>query len=385
MKTNTVPVVIFFTVLCNNGGIYAVVHIGELGCSFETDFCEWNIVSSTNWTRYRYAYHPGSTGPIKAKDGAFYIHTSDINKDDNAPIASLESEQFHPATTSNGKICFTFWYHMYGIHIQQLNVTVGDQIFNKSGNQSQEWHCGVIDVTGLSGKITFNAYRSENPYSIIALDYFKIVYTDTCSQQNCVKSDVTSTIAPITTSGASTTSSTTEKEVPGISATGGVIELLPIAIGVPCGVLLVGAVIVGICIHKRSHSGGLVRHPERPFTEINPYGGSPRHTIIEEEVYEEIDEAAMIGNDNGGYIDAVPPSYDEIGNVELRQNGNVGYINHKSERPPSEDYLTPISAQNIQPNRPNNDYSHSGPVSNERPQSDDYLKPGEFLKDDVNL
>ncbi|CAG2202603.1 unnamed protein product [Mytilus edulis] len=259
MKTNTVPVVIFFTVLCNNGGIYAVVHIGELDCSFETDFCEWNIVSSTNWTRYRYEYQPGSTGPKKAKDG------------------------------------------------------------------------------------------------------------------DCVKSDVTSTIAPITTSGASTTSSTTEKEVSVIPASGGVIELLPIAIGVPCGVLLVGAIIV-------DRIQGLVRHPERPFTEINPYGGSPRHTIIEEEVYEEIDEAAMIGNDNGGYIDAVPPSYDEIGNVELRQNGNVGYINHKSERPPSEDYLTPISAQNIQPNRPNNDYSHSGPVSNERPQSDDYLKPGEFLK-----
>ncbi|VDI73233.1 Hypothetical predicted protein [Mytilus galloprovincialis] len=105
----------------------------------------------------------------------------------------------------------------------------------------------------------------------------------------------------------------------------------------------------------------------------------------DEEIYNELNEDEMEGTDNGGYLDAVPPSYDEIGNVELRQNGNVGYINHKSERSSSEDYLTPISAQNDQPNRPNNDYSHSGTVPNGRPQSDDYLKPGEFLKDDVNL
>lgn len=83
----------------------------------------------------------------------YYIHTSEINKDDNASIASLESEPFIPETSWNGKICFTFWYHMYGVHIQRLTVTVGDKIFRKNDSQGQEWHCGVIDVTGLSGKV----------------------------------------------------------------------------------------------------------------------------------------------------------------------------------------------------------------------------------------
>ncbi|XP_063423553.1 neuropilin-1-like [Mytilus trossulus] len=394
MKTNTVLVVIFLTVLCNNGGIYAVIPIGELGCSFETDFCKWNIVSSTHWARYRYR-HPlsGSTGPQNAKDGAFYIHTTETNDTDNEKIASLESDTFNKATSS-GKICFTFWYHMHGIHVQNLTVTVGGRIeFNTSGNQGQEWHCGVIDATGLSGKIKFNAHRtdSNSPYSIIALDYFQVVNSDTCSQQNCESLEASSSIIPGTTSLASITSSTTEKVSTQITPSGGVIEILPIAIGVPCGVLIVGAIIVGVCIHKRKKSRELI-DMRRTIGSINPYDTTPRQSagVIsgiydDEEIYNELNEDEMEGTDNGGYLDAVPPSYDEIGNVEVRQNGNVGYINHKSERPPSEDYLTPISAQNNQPNRPDNDYSHSGSVPNGRPQSDDYLKPGEFLKDDVNL
>ncbi|CAC5399104.1 unnamed protein product [Mytilus coruscus] len=107
---------------------------------------------------------------------AFYIYTTEISQDDNATIAFLESETFNTAATSSGKICFTFWYHMFGIHVQNLTVTVGgSQKFEKIGNQSQEWHCGVIDVTDQSGKIAFSAYRSELPYSVIALDYFQIV------------------------------------------------------------------------------------------------------------------------------------------------------------------------------------------------------------------
>ncbi|CAC5399103.1 unnamed protein product [Mytilus coruscus] len=392
MKTNTVPVVIYFSFLCNYGGIYAVVPIGNLSCSFETDFCNWNTTSSI-WTRYNYEHRQsGDTGPKNAKHGKYYIHTTEILQGDNASITRLESETFNTATTSSGKICFIFWYHMFGIHVQNLTVTVGDsQKFEKNGSQSQEWHCGVIDVTDQSGKITFNAYRSDLPYSVIALDYFRIVYSDTCGQENCVKLVASSTTRPGTTSIASPTSSTTAKELSTTSASGGVIELLPIAIGVPCGVLILGAITVGVCIHKRKHSkkfDGI----RRTIGSNNPYDTTPRQSVDgisgvydDEEIYNEINEDAMEGTDNGGYLDALPPSYDEIGNVELRQDGTAGYINHKSERPSSEDYLTPISAQNNQPIRPNNDYLESGQVPNGRPQSDDYLKPGVFIGDDVNL
>lgn len=85
---------------------------------------------------------------------AFYVHTTEISDTDNATIASLESEPFHTDTTLSGYICFKFWYHMFGKHVKKLTVSVGDsQKFVESGDQSQVWHCGVINVTGLSGKV----------------------------------------------------------------------------------------------------------------------------------------------------------------------------------------------------------------------------------------
>ena len=57
-----------------------------------------------------------------------------------------------PATTATGGKCLRFWYHMYGPHVNALNVYVkvgshvGAAVWNRNGTRGDTWHLGSVTV-----------------------------------------------------------------------------------------------------------------------------------------------------------------------------------------------------------------------------------------------
>ena len=74
-----------------------------------------------------------------------------MTTNDTVEKGQLESPM---VTFSNTNTCFRFWYYMYGDHVRNLTVALNSTIrFNQFGNKLEMWHCGIVDVTGFSGKV----------------------------------------------------------------------------------------------------------------------------------------------------------------------------------------------------------------------------------------
>lgn len=65
--------------------------------------------------------------------------------------AALVSRNFNP---SIGR-CLTFWYHMYGEAMGELNVYVKPvggsrtKVWSKSGDQGDEWKMGLVTLKNM--------------------------------------------------------------------------------------------------------------------------------------------------------------------------------------------------------------------------------------------
>jgi len=88
-----------------------------------------------------------------------YIEASYPRKDgDNARLMS----PVIPSDKTTGKShCFTFWFHMYGPHINALNVykLAGGsytKLWTRSGNNGDVWRYGQLDLTS---SYTYQVYN----------------------------------------------------------------------------------------------------------------------------------------------------------------------------------------------------------------------------------
>lgn len=99
-----------------------------------------------------------------------------------------------PAITSNPSQpkCLSFWYHMYGPHIGQLNIytKVGAQflgpVWSKSGTHGDQWWNGQIPLSNSNPyQIVFEGVRGVSYQGDIALDDIQISNGQCLATPNC--------------------------------------------------------------------------------------------------------------------------------------------------------------------------------------------------------
>ncbi|KAK7098915.1 hypothetical protein V1264_003130 [Littorina saxatilis] len=159
---------------------------GAVSCDFSRDFCGWSqdTTDNFNWLRHAKGTPSASTGPTgdhTTGTGYYaYVETSTGRLNNKARLLSPSVQK--PATT-----CFSFWYNMYGAHVNTLNFyvsnnnTMGALIWTLKGTQGPEWHFDQFTVPANTQKITVEALRGVGAQGDIAVDDFNITNGD-CPQ-----------------------------------------------------------------------------------------------------------------------------------------------------------------------------------------------------------
>ncbi|XP_033638977.1 MAM and LDL-receptor class A domain-containing protein 1-like [Asterias rubens] len=161
----------------------------HLNCTFESDLCSYIQVPSPDddfdWTRQSGATGSYDTGP--GYDHTFgdatgyylYLETSYAGKDHKAQLMSAVNE---PTTNTGGQMCLTFWYHMYGLSINRLNVYLrqGQKdtlIWTRYQTQGNLWLKAQYNVQSIkSWQVIWEGIAGTSYTGDIALDDILIYY-----------------------------------------------------------------------------------------------------------------------------------------------------------------------------------------------------------------
>eukprot|EP00795_Rhopilema_esculentum_P012712 gene12712-3431_t len=152
-------------------------------CNFESGLCSpyWNqdTNDTLNWTLRRGSTPSVSTGPsvdhtLGTANGYYiYLEVSNVRPNN---FARLISGQIPATSASNGK-CLRFWYHMYGAHVNRLNVYVkvgshlGSPVWTKNGTHGDQWNLAAVTVRSpYFFKVIFEALAGSSYQGDIALD-----------------------------------------------------------------------------------------------------------------------------------------------------------------------------------------------------------------------
>ncbi|XP_014680989.1 PREDICTED: MAM and LDL-receptor class A domain-containing protein 1-like [Priapulus caudatus] len=151
----------------------------DASCDFESsDMCGYkhDVTSDFKW-RWNQG-HAGSSGSGPSADHTYgtsfghyvYIETSAQVAGETARLIS------GPHAQTDGK-CLKFYYHMYGDHVDTLNVylkqsaALGQPVWTMSGNQGDTWFHGMVDVkTPITYHVVFEGVVGASSKGDIALD-----------------------------------------------------------------------------------------------------------------------------------------------------------------------------------------------------------------------
>lgn len=154
--------------------------IGPDDCEFDADkMCRWtndiNNPSIFSWERNAATTPSSSTGPSRdhTSGSGHYVFT----ESSGVPVgekARLLSRTF----PSNSGRCLSFWYHMYGSGMGELNVYIKPQtgamkkVWSVSGDQGDEWKMKQVTLISNASnyQVVFEAVRGGSFRSDIALD-----------------------------------------------------------------------------------------------------------------------------------------------------------------------------------------------------------------------
>ncbi|PAA52395.1 hypothetical protein BOX15_Mlig012801g1, partial [Macrostomum lignano] len=157
-------------------------------CDFENDFCNWvqEPDNDFQWSRSKGTTGSEGTGPDRdhtcgtSECYYAYIDASAGEFDQKARISSVVFRPIH-----SGSGCkFRLWYHMFGNHIESLTVFMRtsqtmDKIWERRGNQADEWTRGIIDLSSNEFfQIIIEARRGRDYQGDIAID--DLSFTSSC-------------------------------------------------------------------------------------------------------------------------------------------------------------------------------------------------------------
>ncbi|CAG2236370.1 unnamed protein product [Mytilus edulis] len=154
-------------------------------CDFENDLCGWSVFSNGTyqWTHGRKTSPENFTGPDRdttATGDGYYIYTMSETESQ----ANDETDLLSGVIGPNPKQCLTFWYHMYGKHINtlivfQLNDNRTVELWNESAYQGNKWYFQSLSLNDTGPyHIMFKAIRGNGNKSEIAIDDISITNTD---------------------------------------------------------------------------------------------------------------------------------------------------------------------------------------------------------------
>ncbi|XP_035827621.1 MAM and LDL-receptor class A domain-containing protein 1-like [Aplysia californica] len=172
------------------------------GCNFDYSYhslCHWSQETSLDdfdWLRQSGQTQSAETGPqndhTKGTSAGHYMHIDVSGKRANSS-AVLNS----PYGTYNHPICFSFWYHMHGIHVNRLNLLMKNRsshattnIWYKQGEQGVQWQHAYVELPRLySARLEFEGVAGSSYMGDIALDDFvfyngRCPATSTCDFEN---------------------------------------------------------------------------------------------------------------------------------------------------------------------------------------------------------
>ncbi|XP_022096502.1 MAM and LDL-receptor class A domain-containing protein 1-like [Acanthaster planci] len=150
-------------------------------CDFEQDMCSYTDATDDDfdWRRLSGATGSSQTGPsvdhTLGTSAGYYIYI-EVSFQSSGDKARLESPIITASTTPK---CLTFWYHMYGDHINQLNVytrdagstALGPAKWTRKGTRDDQWYVGDMMGTSTAGyQIIFEGIAGNSYRGDIALD-----------------------------------------------------------------------------------------------------------------------------------------------------------------------------------------------------------------------
>ncbi|KAK6177526.1 hypothetical protein SNE40_015611 [Patella caerulea] len=157
----------------------------DIDCTFDESYCGWKQATDDkfDWARQNGRTETLSTGPINdhtGGDGSYMYMEASIPQKPNHK-ARLESPEIFSSTSTPQ--CLSFWYHMYGKDIAQLNVymktagALGDALWTRSGEEGDIWKRGVltVDIGETSRSVVFEGVVGDGEVGDIAIDDVSLV------------------------------------------------------------------------------------------------------------------------------------------------------------------------------------------------------------------
>ncbi|AWP03839.1 putative apical endosomal glycoprotein-like [Scophthalmus maximus] len=187
----TKPFQLLIEVEANNRGFIAIddisltpglcqvneTSLGFVGCSFESDTCDWEDISvgQFQWVRGKNA--TGNIGPAvdhTLGTGLGWYMAVESDRGDQISPAALQSPTMKQASAS---CTLHFYYNLYGEDTEELNVVLKEgsrstTLWWLSGSQGNRWHHGEVTVGRIPAQFTilFKASRTFNKPGHMAID-----------------------------------------------------------------------------------------------------------------------------------------------------------------------------------------------------------------------
>ena len=177
-----------------NCGINNIDRNTTVNCTFETGFCNFRQLRSDDfdWTRTNISSPTFGTGPDRdhTTGTGYYVYIETSSPRHKGETAVISSGIQQPSPT--GGQCLSFWYHMFGAHVNTLNVYVrtvsGNKtlVWTRSNTQGNLWRNGLRTIKSSSQyELLFEGVVGYSWQGDIALDDVTLISGTCPPPQSC--------------------------------------------------------------------------------------------------------------------------------------------------------------------------------------------------------